>query len=951
MKKIYHPFTLTIGLLSLVLLANCTEELPVGVQLSLVRHRLQMTTNSVAFGYNTDLIKTINVVGENTPWKLTGLPDWLSASATSGNGSATITLTAKENTSVDVARAATLTFASTAEDFQYSKPITVSQPVASIYITPHEKSLSFLPKGEAKTITIDSNVEWTATCSDAWVTLSKIDTKQLRVTVTENLSATRTATIHLKRSGTSGATINTIPVTQAEAGVTGSTDNIPFAVDGETKTTTITAEASWTADVSASSWISVTPTNGNAGDAKLTITTTANASANARSGFVYVRIGSAKKLAIPLSQEGVKFNVSSSTLTLKSTTESSTVNVTANTSWQVVSKPDWIEVQLPETLVGTHPLAITPQENPNTTTRTGKLVIGREGFSGNQTITITQEGKYFGNLATQMEFPITAATQSLTIETDGVWAASTHDAWIHLSPSSGQGNDQLQVSVDANPGKDERSGTIEVTVGQTTQTIAIVQAGRYIRLSCDNVITTSTPITVQLSVESNIEWTASSNVDWLSVELSQGEGDAALIVSVADNPSISERTGIITVQSDDVIQEFSFTQPGRTLGLSISTSTPLTFPASGGTSDIITVTTDGTYKITSSEDWLTIQEDGNTFTINVSRSNTTNKRTGTITIGLTDLANEEKLEHVITVEQNSLSLTVNPTSITFSYEGGTSDVIIVTTDGEYTVSPSATWLTIKKSGQTFTATATKNDGAKRETTIIVALTGLKSGENLTKTVTVIQKADEDPLWLCPNNNHPHAIDMGLTVNGKKVKFACCNVGSESQTNPQVQYGDRFAWGETTTKSSYTWSNYKWCNGSEQTLTKYCNWSEYGYRGFTDYKTTLEAADDAATVNWGTNYGGKWRTPTVDELSALNSTSNCTWEWTTIGGQTGFIVTSKTTQNNIFLPTYDSVTAYSYWSSKNESTSYLAKTLAIGNNRHFMNGCQRSWGSWVRPVTE
>ena len=106
------------------------------------------------------------------------------------------------------------------------------------------------------------------------------------------------------------------------------------------------------------------------------------------------------------------------------------------------------------------------------------------------------------------------------------------------------------------------------------------------------------------------------------------------------------------------------------------------------------------------------------------------------------------------------------------------------------------------------------------------------------------------------------VDLGLSV-----KWAKCNIGAENPEN----YGAYFAWGETEPKDNYSWENYKWCNGSQTTLTKYNIDSDYGT---VDNLTTLEIADDAAAANWG----GAWRMPTYNELSAL--LDSCYWEWTT-----------------------------------------------------------------------
>ncbi len=129
------------------------------------------------------------------------------------------------------------------------------------------------------------------------------------------------------------------------------------------------------------------------------------------------------------------------------------------------------------------------------------------------------------------------------------------------------------------------------------------------------------------------------------------------------------------------------------------------------------------------------------------------------------------------------------------------------------------------------------------------------------------------------------VDLGLSV-----KWATCNVGADTSED----YGDYFAWGETSPKTTYTLSTYKYCNGLYDTMTKYCTKSS---NGTVDNKTTLELTDDAARVNWG----GKWRMPTKAEQDELRSSSNCTWTWTTQNGVKGYKVTSKKNGNSIFLP--------------------------------------------------
>jgi hypothetical protein len=119
-------------------------------------------------------------------------------------------------------------------------------------------------------------------------------------------------------------------------------------------------------------------------------------------------------------------------------------------------------------------------------------------------------------------------------------------------------------------------------------------------------------------------------------------------------------------------------------------------------------------------------------------------------------------------------------------------------------------------------------------------------------------------------------------------WATCNVGAEK---PE-EYGDYFAWGETKTKENYDWSTYKWCNGSEYELTKYCVSGRYGT---VDNKTELLPEDDAATANWGSN----WCMPTVEQIEELYRYAKL--ENTTQNGVSGLKITGRTYGKSIFLP--------------------------------------------------
>lgn len=128
---------------------------------------------------------------------------------------------------------------------------------------------------------------------------------------------------------------------------------------------------------------------------------------------------------------------------------------------------------------------------------------------------------------------------------------------------------------------------------------------------------------------------------------------------------------------------------------------------------------------------------------------------------------------------------------------------------------------------------------------------------------------------------PEAIDLGLSV-----KWASYNLGAAEP----YQLGNFYAWGETSHKSWFDWSNYKW--GQPERLTKYDSEAVAG-EGYCILR--LELQDDAAH----TLLGGKWRMPTKDEAQEL--LKNCDWAWVCVNGVYGYQGTSKINGNRIFLP--------------------------------------------------
>ena len=345
------------------------------------------------------------------------------------------------------------------------------------------------------------------------------------------------------------------------------------------------------------------------------------------------------------------------------------------------NKPDWLSVSGNSGgLEAIQKMMITVNDNTG-----GKRegVITFKTSQGDVTLKVTQEGtgtkpepeKPEPTLTLSpdmLTFPTGGGKQTVNVKSDYGWdtkASAASASWMKLTTDVKTGT--IVVEVTPNTSTKKRGATIQVVsfrrrIGNgtpITRHILVTQEGGKIveppvaatGISLNPAAMTmgSGGGTVGFNVYAGKGWTISGSPDWMHPDATRGSGTRLVIVRFDRNESGAERTGKLTVKSDDGKAERTFTltqRAGQRKPTPSPGSTPseeydydlalnpeeITVGPSEGAGSSISVATGRLWAGSTTEDWIRLESAvgrGNgSFTFTVAPNPSKEMRHGTITV-------------------------------------------------------------------------------------------------------------------------------------------------------------------------------------------------------------------------------------------------------------------------------------------------------------------------------
>ena len=279
------------------------------------------------------------------------------------------------------------------------------------------------------------------------------------------------------------------------------------------------------------------------------------------------------------------------------------INVNSLCSWELTGDKNcnWISVSKNNGEKGESTLDIFVDENIDNNNRTTTLTLFNDIYDVSQIINISQNknGPYINISENNIEL---VDTHSIVISSNIPWEAKCDAEWINLSIYDKDKYTKV-MQIKALTAISDRKCTIKITNDEygISEEINILQDTK-LTIDKSSILLDINGSPIEVKILSSVTWTAKSNVNWIKLSQTEGNGSVVLNVSAEINPSNGTRSAIITIANSElgISHEIEVTQEGPYIKLSAENIEFI----STGESKSITIDSNITWNARITEEWL-----------------------------------------------------------------------------------------------------------------------------------------------------------------------------------------------------------------------------------------------------------------------------------------------------------------------------------------------------------
>lgn len=501
---------------------------------------LSVDKSALNFGGGTET-QTI-IISSNCKWSVSNTTSWISAECDNDKDILTVSVSPNPGKS----------YRNGSFYIKYGrKSLSVSVKQAPSEVVASEISLQYENFASAYTVSIESEADWNASCSDSWIKVSpssgKAGKSEVSIEVTPNTNITdRTGFVTIYTDNNSKLQIEIL-----QKGLYIEADEeLHFSASGETLQLSIHSNTDWQI-ISSPNWVSLSANEGN-GNSVVSVVASENLNSTSRNGeIVLVQQGLDIRFVVNVSQGRKYLLPTPSMLNFSDKAGSSSFTIRSNADWSASYTDTWLSASPPSGR-GDCDVKVTVSENNSATERIGTILYSYADNSVN--VNIHQLAKYLTIDDKVFDFPSAGGAHTVEICSNTKWTAEVEHnvSWLKLSAQSGDGDTNLVITAEDNPSVNVRS-TAVVIKSDYSQDIRILvsQQPRTLTLSTQKVMFLADGgVSEKIVINTDGKYSITSDAGWFTINQSENN---TFTVYAAKNNNNDYREGVVTIALTDLV--------------------------------------------------------------------------------------------------------------------------------------------------------------------------------------------------------------------------------------------------------------------------------------------------------------------------------------------------------------------------------------------------------------